>query len=106
MLNIGQLEDFPDNQAVNLDYDEQAFIVMRRKDAVYVYENHCPHRGIRLEWQTNQLMDIEKQFIQCATHGALFKPETGVCIAGPCRHQSLRACQTSIQDHQVYILIS
>ncbi|MFB9886657.1 Rieske (2Fe-2S) protein [Balneatrix alpica] len=64
-------------------------IVVRRADKAYAYLNTCPHRGIPLEWQADEFMDINQHYLQCATHGALFLVESGECIAGPCQGESL-----------------
>lgn len=50
----------------------------------YAYVNHCPHTGVNLNWLPDQFFDNGNQFIQCSLHGALFKPESGLCIRGPC----------------------
>ena len=32
----------------------------------------------------DQLLDAEGRHLVCATHGAVFRVEDGVCLAGPC----------------------
>lgn len=41
----------------------------------------------------------------CAAHGALFRPETGECIGGPCKGKSLTAFQARIVDHTVVVML-
>ncbi|RBW51071.1 Rieske (2Fe-2S) protein [Marinobacter sp. F3R11] len=53
------------------------------------YLNQCPHTGIELNWMPGRFMDTDNLFIQCSTHGALFKPGDGECIAGPCQGDAL-----------------
>lgn len=53
------------------------------------YLNICPHLGIELNWLPGRFMDTDNLFIQCSTHGALFKPGDGECIAGPCQGDAL-----------------
>lgn len=67
-----------------------ALFVVKQGNAVYAYQNRCPHLGIELQWLPDQFLDAEREFIQCSTHGALFLIDDGECIAGPCRGQSLR----------------
>jgi len=55
------------------------------------YLNQCPHMGVELNWIPGRFMDIDNLFIQCSTHGALFKPGDGECIAGPCQGDVLTA---------------
>ncbi|WP_417519425.1 Rieske (2Fe-2S) protein [Marinobacter sp.] len=55
------------------------------------YLNRCPHMGVELNWMPGRFMDSDNLFLQCSTHGALFKPGDGECIAGPCQGDALSA---------------
>lgn len=70
---------------------------------VRAYINKCPHMGIELNWMPGRFMDTEKLFIQCSTHGALFKPGSGECIAGPCQGDALAALDVRINSGVVQI---
>ena len=63
--------------------------VVRKGEVLACYRNRCPHTGVPLEWLPDQFFDPDNSFIQCATHGALFRPEDGYCLRGPCAGQSL-----------------
>ena len=58
--------------------------VIRRNDEVKGYVNECPHVGGTLEWVTDQFLDLEKTHILCATHGAMFRIDTGLGVSPPC----------------------
>lgn len=58
--------------------------------AVHAYVNICPHRGTPLDWQPGEVFDETGLYLICATHGALFEPESGRCIAGPCQGAHLQ----------------
>ncbi|MGO1502642.1 MAG: Rieske (2Fe-2S) protein [Marinobacter sp.] len=62
------------------------------------YLNQCPHMGVELNWMPGRFMDIDNLFLQCSTHGALFKPGDGECIAGPCQGDALTALD--LREHQ------
>lgn len=81
----------------------QGFIV-RKDQRVFGYSNSCPHLGIPLEWQADQFLDDEGELIQCATHGALFVIESGICVAGPCVNQSLESLTIVEQDNKIYLV--
>jgi nitrite reductase/ring-hydroxylating ferredoxin subunit len=36
-----------------------------------------------MDWVENQFMTEDGTFIQCATHGACYQPDTGECVYGP-----------------------
>jgi nitrite reductase/ring-hydroxylating ferredoxin subunit len=86
LCNSDQLAE---GKSRGFDIDGVKLLAVRRSGQVYVYENHCPHRGIPLEWQPDRFLDDSASLIQCATHGALFLIENGECIAGPCEGKSL-----------------
>ncbi len=65
--------------------------VVHRFGQFYGFINSCPHTGVNLEWLEDQFLDLDKCFIQCSTHDALFEIETGLCVAGPCVGDSLTA---------------
>ncbi len=50
----------------------------------YAYVNRCPHAGTPLDWWPNEFFTEDGLSLICATHGALFGPDTGICIEGPC----------------------
>ncbi|MFN3580175.1 MAG: Rieske (2Fe-2S) protein [Pseudomonas sp.] len=97
------LDQLPDPGSKGFTYQGQALFAVRQGSQVFVYENSCPHRGIPLEWVPDQFLDSSGRLIQCATHGALFLPENGACVAGPCAGQSLKARPCHINNGQVWL---
>jgi len=49
----------------------------------HAYLNRCRHVPMSLDWVENQFFTEDGRFVQCATHGAYYRPETGECVAGP-----------------------
>jgi nitrite reductase/ring-hydroxylating ferredoxin subunit len=64
---------------------------LRFEGRVVAYRNACPHTGGELDWNERDFLDADGQLIVCATHGALFEPASGRCVAGPCRGATLEA---------------
>ena len=60
----------------------EAFVVLHRGD-YHAFVNRCRHVPMTMDWVENQFLTEDKCFIQCATHGALFEPDTGRCVDGP-----------------------
>jgi len=48
------------------------------------YVNRCPHVGTSLDLWPNEFFSEDGRTLVCSTHGAVFEPTTGRCIAGPC----------------------
>ncbi len=55
----------------------------------HAWLNRCPHVGTPLDLWPNEFLDEEGRTIVCATHGAVFEPDTGRCVAGPCAGDAL-----------------
>ncbi|SIT11493.1 Rieske (2Fe-2S) protein [Neptunomonas antarctica] len=83
-----------------------SLVAVNKCGHIYVYLNQCPHRGVPLEWQPDQFLDLDKNFIQCATHGALFRIEDGECIAGPCPGEMLTKIPCKVEQGEVWINLS
>jgi nitrite reductase/ring-hydroxylating ferredoxin subunit len=80
----------------------QSIVLVRIDNQVYAYRNRCPHTGVELNWLPDQFLDLDRNFIQCATHDARFRIEDGLCIAGPCVGDGLEPLAVEIRDDIVY----
>ena len=81
-------------------------IVVRRGGAVHAYANICPHKGHPLNLADDDFlvtMAGTGQLLRCASHGALFVPETGLCVFGPCSGRGLRALPCRVADGMVLV---
>ncbi|MFK7795378.1 MAG: Rieske (2Fe-2S) protein [Gammaproteobacteria bacterium] len=81
---------------------ERSIFIVRNYDVVVAYENTCPHNHGPLDWAPDVFLSDDKEFIQCASHGALFQIEDGECIYGPCSGQSLTTIEVQINDGVIY----
>ncbi|SFR83296.1 Ferredoxin subunit of nitrite reductase or a ring-hydroxylating dioxygenase [Marinobacter daqiaonensis] len=100
---IGAEESIREGQFLEFSLGETPCFVFRRKGHLYGYRNRCPHLGITLNWLPERFMDSDNCFIHCATHGALFTPESGDCIAGPCQGDSLTPLTLRVVGGQVEV---
>lgn len=89
--------------ATTLDVDGRAIILVRLTDHWRAYLNQCPHRGIPLDWTPGQVLDPSGQLLLCAMHGALFHPENGHCLAGPCHGQALTAIDIEVTQDNIWL---
>lgn len=71
--------------------------VLRLGDGVVAYRNRCPHTGAPLNWNPDDFLSVERDFIQCAIHGALFRSRDGFCVHGPCSGKSLQPIAVIIE---------
>lgn len=91
------------NQSLRFSQDNFQFFILRRNNKVFAYKNSCPHIGVPLDWQPNDFFDSQGELLKCSTHGALFIPETGECISGPCVGQALIALEVEERDGEIYL---
>ena len=82
---------------------EDAFVV-RHRGRVSGFVNRCPHVGTELDWNPGEFFDETGLYLICSTHGAIFEPNNGYCVAGPCRGASLQPLEIGERDGGVYLL--
>jgi nitrite reductase/ring-hydroxylating ferredoxin subunit len=78
--------------------------VIRFDGQVHAYLNLCPHAYTELDWQPGEFFDSAGLSLICATHGAMFEPASGHCVAGPCRGRSLEPVAVEERDGVVYLI--
>jgi len=78
-------------------------IVVRWQGKVHAYANVCAHQGHPLNLNTDQFFTPEQTLLICASHGAVFEPDTGRCIGGPCAGASLRVLKCRVEDGKVFV---
>jgi len=77
--------------AVIVDGEAESVIVFHGGAlGVRAWLNVCPHAGRRLDWSPGQFLRSKDGLLVCAVHGASFDLASGLCVAGPCRGESLR----------------
>lgn len=102
-----QLADIADGggKSVQIGAGEavRRLMLLREGEAVYCYINYCPHVGTPLDWLPDTFKDPSGRFIQCSTHGALFRVTDGHCIAGPPVGKKLQAVPVAVHDGDVLL---
>ena len=87
LCNSGDLREGDVAVPFDVQYAGQtcrAFAV-RYEGQVHAYLNRCSHIAMEMDFQPNRFFDISGDWLICATHGALYEPQTGQCRSGPCR---------------------
>jgi len=102
------IDTLSDNESLGLEIQmpngqETPFFAVKKQRHIFVYQNFCPHLGLPLEWMPHQFLDREGHYIQCATHGALFRLDNGLCVSGPCQGESLKAIPYRIDENSLII---
>lgn len=65
--------------------EERTGFVIRYRGRIHAYLNRCAHIPIEMDWREGEFFESSGLYLMCATHGALYLPESGQCAGGPCR---------------------
>ncbi len=85
--------------------DEEEGILLRLASGeVRAYLNECRHLPMRLDSeQPNDLWDETGDLLCCSVHGAKFRPQDGLCVAGLCAGEHLHTLPIKIMNGEVYL---
>lgn len=81
--------------------DIGAFVI-RYDGVAHGYLNQCAHVPMELDWQEGHFFDSAGLYLMCATHGATYAPDTGLCVGGPCRGAALAKLRIEEREGAVY----
>ena len=87
LCSSSALEDGGTAVAFDVCYQGHASraFAIRYNGQAHAYLNRCGHIPMEMDYQPERFFDSTGHWLMCATHGALYRPDTGVCSGGPCR---------------------
>lgn len=77
--------------------------VVRKDDAIAAYVNRCPHAGHPLNLRPDRFFTPDESLLICNSHGALFEPATGRCVAGPCSGKALTPVPIRVDGNEIVL---
>jgi nitrite reductase/ring-hydroxylating ferredoxin subunit len=92
-LTEGQYREF----RVETDGETIFLVATRFQDRPRVWHNVCPHQGRALNFAPDRFITDDEGHLVCCAHGAVFEPDQGRCISGPCQNAELRS--VAIEEH-------
>ncbi|MDA0707679.1 MAG: Rieske (2Fe-2S) protein [Proteobacteria bacterium] len=102
------VDDLTDNAAMEFSLgsakETYDIFIQRYNGEIFAYVNVCPHAGTPLNMEDGIFMEKTGRYLMCHTHGALFEPSNGLCVAGPCNGASLQAVEIDIIAGNIVIL--
>lgn len=106
-VTVGRLDELDDPGCREFEIGEGDWpfrgFVVRQGDAVYAYENVCMHVGHPLNFKPDSFLTRDLSKIICASHGALYEIDSGLCVAGPCPGKSLRPVSAEVIDGLIVV---
>jgi nitrite reductase/ring-hydroxylating ferredoxin subunit len=83
---------------------QEAIVVVDQRGAVRAYINRCQHLPIPLDGGSRQFFTEDGRFLICGTHGALYRIDDGICVAGPCDGRALEALALEFEADAVFVV--
>ena len=83
-------------------HSEPAFAI-RFEGRIHAYLNRCAHMPMELDWKPGRFFDAEGLLLVCSTHGAVYLPDSGKCVGGPCLEGALQPVEIEERDGKVWL---
>ena len=83
-------------------YRIDAFLV-NDQGKFFAYVNRCRHMATPLDFVRDEFFSDDHRHLMCYTHGALYEPDTGLCVSGPCKGESLFRLPLTIDRGEVLV---
>ncbi len=83
-------------------YRVDAFLI-NHQGKFYAYVNRCRHMSTPLDFIRYQFFAPDGRHLICLTHGALYEPDTGLCVDGPCKGLSLYKLPVLVTEGAVLV---
>ena len=97
-------------KTVPLPKDEQgrpreALVLLDLEGQPRAYLNRCRHLPVPIDGGSRRYLTRGGEYLLCGTHGALFRRDDGMCVAGPCLDLALEALELVEEDGTLLLLI-
>ncbi len=80
-------------------------LVIRYEGQLQAFKNLCRHQPLPLDYGDGDFLDGDDRYLLCRNHGALFEPDTGKCVSGPCAGASLFKYPVEERDGMIVVTI-
>ena len=78
-------------------------VLLNCEGRFHAYVNRCRHMTTPLDFVRNQFFTEDRRHVMCMTHGAVYEPESGLCIDGPCKGLSLYRLPVVVEAGEVLV---
>ncbi|MBI2916124.1 MAG: Rieske 2Fe-2S domain-containing protein [Elusimicrobia bacterium] len=106
---VGKVQEIPSGRSKKFSFKKEgdtleAFVI-HYKGNFYAYLNRCRHVSLPLDFGDNDFFSSDGKFLSCKNHGALYSPESGECVAGPCYGSFLETVPVEVREGNIYCSI-
>lgn len=107
-IQIARLDEIPEPGAREFTVGEGDWplrgVLVRYRGEVHAFVNRCPHAGHALNLLPDRFFAPQGDLLVCASHGALFEPRSGECVAGPCAGRALQSLEIEVRAGEIFLL--
>ena len=89
---------------VQKDGEKRSAFAVRSTAGISAFLNRCGHRDLELDWSPGEFFNLDARLLICATHGALYDPQSGACKGGPCNGVGLRPLSVIEEAGLIYLI--
>jgi nitrite reductase/ring-hydroxylating ferredoxin subunit len=83
----------------------EALVLLGNDGEPRAYLNRCRHLPIPLDAGTREFLSEDGEHLLCGTHGALYRRDDGLCVAGPCLHLALESLPILEENGVLFVLL-
>lgn len=83
----------------------EALVLLGKDNEPRAYLNRCRHLPIPIDSGSRRFLTEDGEHLLCGTHGALYRRDDGVCIAGPCLHLALESLPVVEENGVLFVLL-
>ncbi|HSN53677.1 MAG TPA: Rieske 2Fe-2S domain-containing protein [Candidatus Sulfomarinibacteraceae bacterium] len=108
MQRIAGLDEIPERGLVfsyrEGPFDEQGILLIAADGTVRAFKNQCRHLAVPLDSaHPGELWDAGRRHLTCSSHGALYRPDDGLCVAGPPAGSHLKSLPVVVEGGAVFL---
>lgn len=108
-IGVARGAELGEHATVKFVFDEDGArkegFVIRHGGRVYAYRNECRHIPMTMDWVENRFLSRDGCHVQCATHGARYQIDTGLCVDGPPLGEKLRSLRVEEVDGEIFVTL-
>lgn len=105
MTFVCTLAELPEGSSREFQLNGVAIFLVHHHGQLRAWRNWCPHWGVELNLLPDAFFDKAQRYLICTNHGALFEPDSGHCIEGPCGGDNLISLPLTLIDGQLHVTL-
>ncbi|MDB4971723.1 MAG: Ferredoxin subunit of nitrite reductase and ring-hydroxylating dioxygenase [Myxococcaceae bacterium] len=83
----------------------EALVLLGSDGEPRAYLNRCRHLPVPIDGGSKQYLTRGGEYLLCGTHGALYRRDDGMCIAGPCLNLALEPLTLVEEGGMLHLLV-